>query len=178
MARLYFKDNDGVIKPVPLYDAGALSVNTLYSADRSSVHPAGTAFDVPAYTIGSGELQVYFNGVLCVKDEQYTEDTPTTIKFSFDIPMDAEICAVSTTSADGSVNITTQTSESRSGVLTAGTPYAVPAHAIGSDLIKVWLDGLLCLEGEHFNEVSSSAITFTSDIPADMQITVTVTTIS
>lgn len=178
MARLYYKDTDGVIKPVPLYDAGALSVNTLYSVDRSSVHPAGTAFDVPAYNIGSGELQVYFNGVLCIKDEQYTEDTSTTIKFTFDIPMDAEICAVSTTSSDGSVVITTQTSDSRDGVLVAGTPFAVPKHTVGSDLIKVFLDGLLCQQDVHFLEMSSSSISFTSDIPADMQITVTVMTIS
>lgn len=176
--RLYFKDTDGVVKPVPLSDSGALSVNTLYSVDRSSVHPAGVAFDVPAYTMGSGELQVFFNGILCIAGEQYVEDTATTIKFNFDLPQDAEVCAISTSSADGSVVIQTVTSQSRDSVLTAGTPFAVPNHAVGSDLIKVYLDGLLCLETEHYQEVSSSAIVFTSDIPKDMQITVTVTTVS
>ena len=177
-AALYYKDTDGTYKPIPLVDAGSLNVNTLTSVDRASVHPAGTAFDVPQYQMGTGELQVFFNGILCVKGEQYTEDTDTTIKFTFDLPTDAEVCAVSTSSSDGSVAIQTVTSESRDSVLTAGTPFAVPQHVVASDLIKVYLNGLLCLQGEHFIEQSATAIAFTSDIPADMPITVTVTTVS
>ena len=177
-AALYYKDTDGTYKPIPLVDTGALNVNTLTSVDRASVHPAGTAFDVPQYQPGTGELQVFFNGILCVKGEQYTEDTETTIKFTFDLPKDAEVCAVSTSSSDGSVAIQTVTSQSRDSVLVAGAPFAVPQHVVASDLIKVYLNGLLCLEGEHFIEQSATAIAFTSDIPADMPITVTVTTVS
>lgn len=177
-AALYYKDTDGIYKPIPLVDTGALNVNTLTSVDRASVHPAGTAFDVPQYQPGTGELQVFFNGILCVKGEQYTEDTETSIKFTFDLPKDAEVCAVSTSSSDGSVAIQTVTSQSRDSVLVAGAPFAVPQHVVASDLIKVYLNGLLCLEGEHFIEQSATAITFTSDIPADMPITVTVTTVS
>lgn len=180
MTALYFKDTDGVVKPVPLVDAGALNVNALVSTERASVHPAGVAFDVPLYEVGSGQLQVFYNGLLCLKgaDEQYVEDTNTTIKFNFAVPTDAEICAVSTTSSDGSVSIQTVTSTRRDSVLTAGTPFPVASHAVGSDMIKVYLDGLLCLQGVQFEEVSATAIKFTSDIPADVEITVQTTTVS
>lgn len=174
-AALYFKDSDGVIKPVPLVDGSSVNVEAFVSVDRASVHPAGTAFDVPRYAIGSGELSVFYNGLLCVAGRDYTEASETTVTFSFDLPVDAEITAVSTTSPDGSMSLTTQTSESRDGVLKAGTPYAVPAHAVGSDFLKVFLNGLMCQEGVHFTELSSSAISFTSDIPADAQISVTAT---
>lgn len=178
MTSLYFKDSDGVCKPVPLSDAGALTVNSFTSVDRASVHPAGAAFDVPSFTVGSDELQVFFNGLLLVKGQEYSEVSNTTISFTFDLPTDAEITAVSTTSANGAVAMTAQTSSSRDGVLLAGTPFAVPAHAVGSDLIRVYLDGLLCQEGVHFNEVSSTAISFTSDVAADVEITTIVTVVS
>ena len=177
-AALYYNDTDGVYKALPLGGSGALNVNTLKSVDRASVISAGTPFDVPKYRVGSGELSVFFNGILCIKGEQYTEDTNNSIKFTFDLQKDAEICAVSTSSDDGSVSLQTVTSDSRDYVLTAGTPFSVPQHVVASDLIKVYLNGLFCLEGEHFIEQSATAITFTSDIPADMPITVTVTTVS
>lgn len=78
----------------------------------------------------------------------------------------------------GSLNVNTLTSVDRASVHPAGTPFAVPQHVVASDLIKVYLNGLLCLQGEHYVEQSATAITFTSDIPADMPITVTVTTVS
>lgn len=178
MTALYFKDVDGVLKPVPLSDAGALSVNALTSVDRASVHPAGSPFDVPAYTVGADDLQVFYNGLLLVAGSDYTEASGTTITFSFDLPTDAEVTAVSTTSANGAVSSSISTSENRAGVLTAGTPFTVQSHAVGSDLIKVYLNGLLCQEGVHFQEVSATAIIFTSDIAADVQITTVVTVVS
>lgn len=177
-ASLYFKDTDGVIKPVPLVDSSSLNVNTLTSVSRPSVHPSGVPFDVPRYQVGSGNLQVYLNGVLCIKGDQYTETTETTITFLFDLQADAEVCAVSTESSDGAVSMQTITSVGRDSTLTAGAPFAVPQHVVASDQIKVYLNGILCMSEEHFREVSSTAITFTSDIPADMVITVTVLTIS
>lgn len=83
---------------VTLKDASAL-----HSAggSRSAVVGAGTAFTVPAYIPGSGRLQVYLDGVLCMggddaainayKEIPGTGNTSQTIQFHQDIETDIEI---------------------------------------------------------------------------------------
>lgn len=58
------------------------------------------------------------------------------------------------------------TSDSRSGVLTAGTAWAVPEHTVGSNELAVYIQGLRCTAGVEYTDASSTTITFTSDIPA------------
>lgn len=174
---LYYKDSTGV-HPVPLGDTPSVVVNAYVSADRANVHPSGTPFDVPAYTPGSGELQVFVDGLLCVKGQQYDEISKTTIAFTFDLSVDTEVTAVATTSGTGSVLTTTATSESRDAVISAGSPWPVTPHAVGSDLIEVYLYGLQLQKDVHFHELSGSAIAFTSDIPTTAPITTVVTTVS
>ncbi len=57
------------------------------------------------------------------------------------------------------------TSNSREAVLTAGTAWTVPQHTVGGDELLVWIEGLLCTRGVEYTDVSSTTITFTSDIP-------------
>lgn len=174
---LYYKDSTG-IHPVQLGDSGSIAVNTFVSTDRTTVHPSGAAFDVPTYQVGSGQLQVFVDGLLCVAGQQYTETSSTTIAFTFELPADAEVIACSTTSTSGSLLMTTVTSESRESVLTADTPWAVTPHVVGSDLLEVYLYGLQLQRGVHYREISGSAISFTSDIPASAPITTVVTMVS
>lgn len=41
-------------------------VTTLHIGCREQLHPAGFPFEVPAYTVGSGRMQLFLDGVLCV----------------------------------------------------------------------------------------------------------------
>ena len=65
---------------------------------------------------------------------------------------------------------TVQTDKSRNAVLTAGTAYTVPAHAVGKGVL-VYLGGLLYTD---FTDVSTTTISFDVDIPATMELVVVV----
>ena len=64
--------------------------------------------------------------------------------------------------------------DTRTAALAAGTPYTVPSYTVGSGALLVFLDGILCNVGVEYNELSSTTISFTSDIPLDIEITVRV----
>ena len=73
----------------------------------------------------------------------------------------------------GGGSFTVQT-DTRTEALAAGTPYGVPAYAVGTGALMVFLDGILCNAGVEYNELTSTTISFTSDIPLDIEITVRV----
>jgi hypothetical protein len=73
----------------------------------------------------------------------------------------------------GSVSRKVFTSSNRSAVLTAGTAFEVPEYTKGDNSLSVFLNGLLCTKGVEYTEVTTS-VSFTSDIPADFEITVVV----
>ena len=75
---------------------------------------------------------------------------------------------------DGSVTRKVLTSSVRSEVLTAGTAFSVPEYTMGDGSLAVYLCGLLCSKGVEYEEVSAKSISFTSDIPADFEITAVV----
>lgn len=66
------------------------------------------------------------------------------------------------------------TSSNRSAVLTAGTAFEVPEYTKGDNSLSVFLNGLLCTKGVEYTEVSTTSVSFTSDIPADYEITAVV----
>ena len=169
----YIKDGSTFVPFPGSAGGGSISIATLTSSGRSSVITAGTAFDVPAYTVGSSELQVWVDGLLCVKGEQYEETSATTIAFTFDLPADATVTATATTAAGATAFTTSvQTSASRSGVIASGELYSVPEYSIGSSMCEVYLNGLQAQIGSVWEEASSSEIRFLTAIPADMEITV------
>lgn len=168
--KAYIKDGSSVV-PFPGSEGGSVSVNTLTSSGRPSAIAAGTTFAVPTYTVGSSELQVWVDGLLCVKGDQYTEVSNSTIAFTFDLPADVSVTATATT-AVGATAFTTsvQASASRSGPIASGELYAVPEYTVGSSMCEVYLDGLQAQIGSVWEEASSTAIRFLTAIPADMEI--------
>lgn len=93
---LYYKDSSGSLVKIGLEGSGSTNVSKVVSASRDSTLIAGAAFTVPTYQLGSGRLQVFLDGILCLEGEsnQYVEDSTTTIKFNDDIPADMEIVAL------------------------------------------------------------------------------------
>lgn len=175
--QVYWNDN-GTPRPFPVGDGsdGTIKTTVLNSVDRGSVLSAGTAFTVPEYELGSNNLQVYLNGLLCLagSDKQYVEDTSTTIKFNDDIPADAEISALATigSSYEGVLYNRVVVSESREADLAIGEQFAVPEHVVGYGRLRVFIDGLILQEGFDFAEVNSSAITFNFVLPSSSQVCV------
>lgn len=64
--------------------------------------------------------------------------------------------------------------DARTEPLAAGAPYTVPAYSVGTGALMVFLDGILCNAGVEYTELTSTTISFTSDIPLDIEITVRV----
>ena len=73
----------------------------------------------------------------------------------------------------GGGSLTVQT-DTRTEALAAGAPYTVPSYAVGTGTLMVFLDGILCNAGVEYTELTSATISFTSDIPLDIEITVRV----
>ena len=167
---LYVKTASGIL-PVDIGGTGGSVSRTVYtSKSRASILSAGTEWDVPTYTKGNNSISIYVNGVLCVKGEEYTEVTTTSVSFTSDIPSDYELTAV-VLGGSGAGTHLVSVSESRDNVIAAGTNYEVPAHTVGENRISVFLNGLQYAD---FTETSSTTISFNNDIPADMQIVVQV----
>lgn len=55
--------------------------------------------------------------------------------------------------------------------LPAGSAVSVPTHAPGSGKLLVYLDGVLCVEGETYTDASATTITMIDTIPAGFVIT-------
>lgn len=150
--------------------SGGISRKVLYSTSRASTLAAGTAFEVPEYVLGDNSLEVFLNGVRLSKGVEYAEASTTTVAFTSAIPPTYEITAVSYAGADAGTRAV-QTDESRSAVIAAGTAYSVPQYVLGAGKLTVYLGGVKC---EEFQESTTTAIIFTSAIPADMPIVVVV----
>lgn len=85
-----------------------------------------------------------------------------------------ERVAVEGAGGGGSVTRKVLTSSVRSEVLAAGTAFTVPTYTLGDNSLAVYIGGLLCSKGVEYTEETSKTISFTSDIPADFEITVVV----
>lgn len=78
-------------KPEELAGGGGGGSFTVQTDTRTEALSAGTAYVVPAYEVGSGNLIVYLDGILCNASVEYNELTSTTISFTSDVPLDIEI---------------------------------------------------------------------------------------
>lgn len=54
--------------------------------------------------------------------------------------------------------------------LAAGTSFTVPAHIVGSDKLKIYLDGVLCVRGQQYTDEDATTIKFLDDILSGWEI--------
>lgn len=157
--------NDLTDKPS---DTNASPLKRFVSATRIAVVSAGTVFLVPEYAVGGKSLTITLNGVMLAVGVDYTEESATSVKFSFDLKADDVVVATSYgTSVSGSRAM--QVSASRDSVIAIGELYEVPKYALGENRVRVYLNGL---EYVDFSEVDTTHISFDIAIPTDMQIIV------
>lgn len=74
----------------------------------------------------------------------------------------------------GTVSRTVFTSKSRTGALGVGTEWNVPTYTKGNNSLSVFINGVLCVNGEEYTEVTATSVSFTSEIPADYELTAAV----
>lgn len=161
-----FYNNAGTPTKIELADAESGSgISRIESLTRDSVLTAGSAFAVPQYTLGSDNIMVFRDGLLCIEGEsgQYQEATETTITFNEDLAIDTQIVVIGPTSAKF-------VSASRSSVVSAGSSFAVPKYEMGSGRLSIFYNGVLCIEGSQYNEETVDTITFADDLPTDVEI--------
>lgn len=148
---------------------------------------APSAHDHSADNITSGTLATVRGGTGRTDGKAAALATARTISLTGDVTGSA--------SFDGSKNVsitakrknaTTQHSASgtRSSVIAANADYTVPSYIVGSGHLKVYLDGVMCAGGDNadtctYKEVGTSGsastlIRFYQDIPATMDVLVTV----
>lgn len=90
MDALYVKTAGG-LQRVEIEGTGGGSTQTVQTdKSRNAVLTAGTAYTVPAHTVGKGVL-VYLGGLLYT---DFTDVSATTISFDVDIPATMEIVVV------------------------------------------------------------------------------------
>lgn len=95
-----FINDNGTAVPfpgVPSPGGAASTVQVVVSTSRSA---SITSFDTPPYTVGSHELQVFLNGLLCVEGTDYTETSSGKITFSSSIGKNEHIAAIVTNGQD------------------------------------------------------------------------------
>ena len=160
----YINDN-GTAVPFPGGQKSA-AIEVLTSTSRPS---AATVFVTPAYTVGSHELQVFLNGLLCVEGVDYTETAGNSITFSSPIAGDAQVTLL-VTSGEEAVAVTV--SQSRPSIIASGAAYDVPEHEVGANRLQVFVDGLLLMPVADYQEISKTQIVFTDSVPADRQIVI------
>lgn len=90
MDALYVKTASG-LQRVEIEGTGGGSTQTVQTdKSRDAVLTAGTAYTVPAHTVGKGVL-VYLGGLLYT---DFTDVSTTTITFDVDIPATMEVVVV------------------------------------------------------------------------------------
>lgn len=165
---LYVKTAGGIL-PIAIEGTGGGGsvIKKLVSSVRASVLTAGDVFTVPPYIVGSNNLELFWNGLLLTKGTHYTEESTTTVAFTFDLAVDDVVVVSVYNSTTGTATRSVQTDIQRTAILTAGTPYAVPNHPVLEGKLQVYLDGL---QYPDFTDVSATSITFDIDIPTTTEI--------
>lgn len=158
-----FINDNGTAVPFPFT---GLKAEAVVSTSRSA---AITTFDTPPYTVGSHELQVFLNGLLCVAGTDYTETASGKITFTSSIANDAHIAAIVTKDSEA---VALVVSQSRTSDMASGSAMDVPDHAVGSNRLQVFIDGLLATPVIDYQEKSRTQIVFNDSVPADRQIVI------
>lgn len=159
-----FINDNGTAVPSP--GGAASTVQAVVSTSRSA---SITSFDTPPYTVGSHELQVFLNGLLCVEGTDYTETSSGKITFSSSIGKNEHIAAIVTNGQDP---VQVAVSQSRPTAIASGGAYDVPEHTVGGNKLQVFIDGLLVTPTVDYQEISQTQIVFNDSVPADRQIVI------
>ena len=71
-------DMDVIIRQVTILDTTGATIEEIRSlgGERANAIASGTEFTVPPYLVGSGRLEIFVDGVACMKGEQYEESGP------------------------------------------------------------------------------------------------------
>ncbi len=152
-----FINDNGTAVPfpgVPSPGGASSTVQVVVSTSRSA---SITSFDTPPYTLGSHELQVFLNGLLCVEGTDYTETASGKITFSSSIGKNEHIAAIVTNGQDP---VQVAVSQSRPTAIASGGAYDVPEHTVGGNKLQV------------YQEISQTQIVFNDSVPADRQIVI------
>ena len=160
-----FINDNGTAVPfpgVPSPGGAASTVQVVVSTSRSA---SITSFDTPPYVVGSHELQVFLNGLLCVEGTDYTETASGKITFSSSIGKNAIV-------TNGQDPVQVAVSQSRPTAIASGGAYDVPEHTVGGNKLQVFVDGLLITPTIDYQEISQTQIVFNDSVPADRQIVI------
>lgn len=164
-----FINDNGTAVPfpgVPSPGGAASTVQVVVSTSRSA---SITSFDTPPYVVGSHELQVFLNGLLCIEGTDYTETSSGKITFSSSIGKNEHIAAIVTNGQDP---VQVAVSQSRPTAIASGGAYDVPEHTVGGNKLQVFIDGLLITPTIDYQEISQTQIVFNDSVPADRQIVI------
>lgn len=159
-----FINDNGTAVPFP--GVGSTTVQAIVSTSRAA---SITTFDTPPYTVGSHDLQVFLNGLLCVEGTDYTETASGKVTFSTAIGKNEHIAAIVTNGKDP---VAVAISQSRPSAIASGAAYDVPDHTVGGNKLQVFIDGLLVTPTIDYQEISQTQIVFNDSVPADRQIVI------
>lgn len=163
-----FINDNGTAVPFP-GGPTSTSTSTVQVVVSTSRSEPVTSFDTPPYTVGSHDLQVFLNGLLCVEGTDYTETSSGKITFSTAIAPDIHIAAIVT---NGKEPVEVAVSQSRPTAIASGGAYDVPEHTVGGNKLQVFIDGLLITPTIDYQEISQTQIVFNDSVPADRQIVI------
>ena len=133
-------------------------------AGKMPITPGGIELVPPVDGMHGGFIDFHWNG----STEDYTSRIGEVVKsgrLDVDVPGGLYVQGRQVATVDQIPTRKVVISASREAVLTAGTVWTVPQHTVGGDELLVWIEGLLCTRGVEYTDVSSTTITFTSDIP-------------
>lgn len=163
-----FINDNGTAVPFPC-GSTSTSTSTVQVVVSTSRSEPVTSFDTPPYTVGSHDLQVFLNGLLCVEGTDYAEISSGKITFSTAIAPDIHIAAIVTNGQDP---VQVAVSQSRPSAIASGGTYDVPEHTVGGNKLQVFVDGLLITPTIDYQEISQTQIVFNDSVPADRQIVI------
>lgn len=70
--------------------SGGVRVSTQTETVENEI-ASGQSYSVPEYSMGSGKLSVFIDGILCSVGVEYYEETSTSIYFTSEIPAGIEL---------------------------------------------------------------------------------------
>lgn len=130
-----FINDNGTAVPFPGVPSPGGAASTVQAVVSTSRSASITSFDTPPYTVGSHELQVFLNGLLCVEGTDYTETSSGKITFSSSIGKNEHIAAIVTNGQDP---VQVAVSQSRPTAIASGGAYDVPEHTVGGNKLQVF----------------------------------------
>lgn len=154
----------------PVAGSSQYSVSRIHAVVNEASE--GGTINTPAkFTVGSHQVKVFLNGLLIPEGIGFTENSDgTSVEILYSLTVGDEIDIEVSTAT--SLTVVVQRDSSRDAVMAAGTSYTVPEHKVGINHLTVYLDGMCALEGITYTDASTTTITFTNDIPIDMEIIV------